>query len=953
MFLKRKTKRKNLRYFRNVFVTSLLVVLQIVTPIQAVNASSVQETTTLSKDLAIAAISEAQANQYAVDLQTPDSIDLSDNQDVQLTQDTEEHYFFVQNTLKDNGEQTATEINLPKDYKYDEALTKKLNALDKSVIFSYDSKTQKLSIKWSQEAAVKSAVIAITGTLTAKAGIFAETVSQGTTFRSNQLNLISGETAPDTAASESTKDQSSEEAQDSADNGKTNSTTNSTTETSSQETAQGTTNTSAAKQTAETSENQMKNSSANKEKKASVKPSSFDSYDWTECSTNEFLSTKSPTNPNYYEVIGFGGVGGLYWGYMNALQITQEQMFVLKADKVADPDKGPTMDEIKDNAIGYLYSGTETGVGHGGDWDGTVSQGLSITFEDGTIFQTDPNSNQPAPYNESLALKTLEKATSEEGLPMLKASTDTINMGNNHLYKISMILKMLANGRVAHYYSITNMGEKTDTPTVVRAIHTWLAGEHKTQAYALGNNKGIYLKNTLKEDGSLAYTPAPERASDPYRVDFPVDGYEEEANNWLGSHDIINLEDDGYPDLMASVFGDDKANNYKQSTGDEVKDFPADYNLLSEDGVTPSDRDGGIFFKWNDLSIAPGETADIRYDTSLSPIGTLTIDAKKTYKNETSKDDKNHVGDQLTFDLKAQNTSKQIWNEGSIVDVIPEGLTVDPSSFVLVGTDKSETKLSPDVYDASTRTLKVDLTKDVNPNEEVHVKFKATLDKSTAGTTITNTMQAIDASGNSTPASVDIKVEKEDGPLTLDSVPNLNFGLNSIETKDTTYDAYAMESKETAGQYVPNYVQVSDNRAAQAGWTLAVAQTDPFTADSGTTLGSNTEITLTDQKTAGSSEDAVQPSFLADTITLTPNNEEQTVIAASANEGQGTWKSAWGTVETEKRYTVDPANPDAAPELKDTQVNKAIQLMVPGQVKKTNEQYVTNLDWVLSDTPAP
>lgn len=191
------------------------------------------------------------------------------------------------------------------------------------------------------------------------------------------------------------------------------------------------------------------------------------------------------------------------------------------------------------------------------------------------------------------------------------------------------------------------------------------------------------------------------------------------------------------------------------------------------------------------------------------------------------------------------------------------------------------------------------------------------------------------------------------GPLSLDYVPHLYFGLNEITNKDTVYNAYATPLRNANGEvesYSPNFVQVTDNRGDYTGWTLTVAQQDQFTSGSGSKLGEATQITLTNPSTKGVWENATMPSVVSDSISLLPNNEAQTVFAAAKNEGEGTWVNSWGTVEEEDRFTeVEGQN---EPQLKATQVNKAVQLSVPGSVKKEAERYVTNLDWVLSDTPA-
>lgn len=195
-----------------------------------------------------------------------------------------------------------------------------------------------------------------------------------------------------------------------------------------------------------------------------------------------------------------------------------------------------------------------------------------------------------------------------------------------------------------------------------------------------------------------------------------------------------------------------------------------------------------------------------------------------------------------------------------------------------------------------------------------------------------------------------------DGPLSLDYVPDLYFGLNKISEQDETYNAYATkimsEDGNTVEKYSPIYTQVTDARGVYGGWTLTVAEKDQFKAESGATLGDATTITLKDQTLSGVWENATTPSHTAGTLTLLPNNEIQTVASAKANEGEGTWTSTWGTVSTEQRYTADPEDETADPTLQDAKVDTSVQLTVPGNVKKTAERYVTNLDWTLTETPA-
>jgi hypothetical protein len=194
-----------------------------------------------------------------------------------------------------------------------------------------------------------------------------------------------------------------------------------------------------------------------------------------------------------------------------------------------------------------------------------------------------------------------------------------------------------------------------------------------------------------------------------------------------------------------------------------------------------------------------------------------------------------------------------------------------------------------------------------------------------------------------------------EGDLSLDFVPHLYFGLNAITNQIENYNAYAVPIEQSGKvvRYDPNYVQVTDQRKDSTGWSLTVAETDPFTTESGNTLGESTQILFSDSSLISLSGDnsGTIPSFTANSIQLVPNNEAQNVVIAQNREGNGTWKNSWGTVSQEQRYT--EVDGQEQPQLTQAQVNSSVQLQIPGNIKKTSECYVTNLDWVLSDTPNP
>ncbi|MBJ8204953.1 WxL domain-containing protein [Bacillus cereus] len=178
------------------------------------------------------------------------------------------------------------------------------------------------------------------------------------------------------------------------------------------------------------------------------------------------------------------------------------------------------------------------------------------------------------------------------------------------------------------------------------------------------------------------------------------------------------------------------------------------------------------------------------------------------------------------------------------------------------------------------------------------------------------------------------------GPLSIDYASSLDFGINKISNKDMTYYAKAQELRSDEGStYVPNYVQISDNRGTNAGWTLTVKQEGQLsnaTAQNKELTGS--QIQFVDPTVASKTE--VTPPTPADVITLDPNGAESPVMSAKQSAGAGLWVDRWGTVEEM-----------AGDQGEKVQKTKAISLTIPGKTPKDAVKYSTKLTWNLSDVP--
>ncbi|GAB6458695.1 WxL domain-containing protein [Bacillus luti] len=167
------------------------------------------------------------------------------------------------------------------------------------------------------------------------------------------------------------------------------------------------------------------------------------------------------------------------------------------------------------------------------------------------------------------------------------------------------------------------------------------------------------------------------------------------------------------------------------------------------------------------------------------------------------------------------------------------------------------------------------------------------------------------------------------GPLSIDFASTLYFGENVISTKDETY--FAAAQKLSDGQEKPNYVQVTDNRGTEAGWTLSVKQNGQFVDSKGNEL-TGAKITFTNGAVNTASKSAkpseVMPSF---DLTVDGTGAVQNVVEAKAGEGAGTYVYKFGDDATKA---------------------ESIKLEVPGATTKYADEYKTTLTWTLSDVPA-
>jgi hypothetical protein len=188
------------------------------------------------------------------------------------------------------------------------------------------------------------------------------------------------------------------------------------------------------------------------------------------------------------------------------------------------------------------------------------------------------------------------------------------------------------------------------------------------------------------------------------------------------------------------------------------------------------------------------------------------------------------------------------------------------------------------------------------------------------------------------------------GPLAIDFASSFSFGNRQIVNRDATYSAKAQALTQPDGQlatYVPNYVQVTDNRGTNAGWTLLVSQKGQMHTASKMVnqVLSGAEIALNQPIVAGVTR-SISPT--ARVVTLDPDGAESVVMTASAGSGAGTWLTHWGNqndVIAESQVVTGTENTEAV------QVDPAITLTIPGTTPRDAVSYITTLNWTLVNVP--
>lgn len=183
------------------------------------------------------------------------------------------------------------------------------------------------------------------------------------------------------------------------------------------------------------------------------------------------------------------------------------------------------------------------------------------------------------------------------------------------------------------------------------------------------------------------------------------------------------------------------------------------------------------------------------------------------------------------------------------------------------------------------------------------------------------------------------------GPLSIDFVSSFHFGSNEITAKDESYSALAQEVRDKEGHqsFMPNFMQVTDQRGTGFGWDVTVRQLDQLMSDADVEYpeltGSSLKLTNPLIKAKGS-QTGQQVNKKAPTSTdevIIQPQVETLILSAKEKAGLGTWSTQWGDTLIEEQ----DGNKDLVKKSTD------IQLQVPGKTPKSATDYQATLVWTI------
>lgn len=186
--------------------------------------------------------------------------------------------------------------------------------------------------------------------------------------------------------------------------------------------------------------------------------------------------------------------------------------------------------------------------------------------------------------------------------------------------------------------------------------------------------------------------------------------------------------------------------------------------------------------------------------------------------------------------------------------------------------------------------------------------------------------------------------EGTDGPLSIDFASDFDFGTQEITTENMTYKAKPQTYKDSEKE-TPNFVQITDKRGSNAGWSLNLKQNHQFkneNTQNQTIQGAELEFQAGELVTNGT---GIKPMTYEAKLDATDGAYSK-IMTAKKTEGSGTWISSFGGQELVDEEILNEEN-----EIVTEKRDPGVTLKIPGTSQTDAVEYETTLTWQLTNEP--
>jgi hypothetical protein len=402
--------------------------------------------------------------------------------------------------------------------------------------------------------------------------------------------------------------------------------------------------------------------------------------------------------------------------------ITLESKYSFKGDI-------PNITNSKIN-IFLIDNGKYYGILHQGDdsYIGGKPENASISSIDFALLE---NSNTSAPFYDTMNLltnasqidssyktyKLFYTANDKNGRKVFKM----VGYFNKKNVYFEIVLRPSPSGspvvqRELYVYNAENTTAKFQTfygeDTGLNPDNNDNSSVDNVPMFAIGGGLGLYIESGLKNSESkLFITNNIDGGFKDFmgRVLAYPDNWSQKGMQYGSSTPI---KSPSLPVVMSNKPTDDQIGDTKAEADQNLligkNNSGQEYKIVNGSGK----QDTSYILRWPYTTLAPGNVAKFvsNIGATVKPYAIPTV--KKTYKNLTSKDGTNNVGDKLHFTLSVRNDGYgSNWIISKIKDDLPNGLTIDPNS-TLINESGTGIDYNPNtgVTDGATATYEFDAT---------------------------------------------------------------------------------------------------------------------------------------------------------------------------------------------------------------------------------------------------